>query len=136
LALFPSKENDSPIRVSFSFDGNNAKLFLKGILKTTQAITGFTIVNGLNLIGRRPTSSDPFKGLIDEVRIWNRDLSEAELLNIQVHQTSPRDGLLAEYLFNEGSGLIALDSSGNGNNGTITGATYIVNTYKRNRTLV
>jgi hypothetical protein len=127
---------DSPIRVSFTFDGNNAKLFLKGVLKTTQAITGFTMANGSNLIGRRPTSSDHFKGLISEVRIWDRDLSTEELLNIYVHQNPPRDRLLAEYLFNEGSGSTAIDTSGNGNNGTITGATYVVDSYKRNRTLV
>jgi hypothetical protein len=34
-------------------------------------------------------------------------------------------GLVAYYNFDEGSGTIAKDSSGNGNDGTIHGATYV-----------
>src|SRR5690349_14029109 len=33
-------------------------------------------------------------------------------------------GLVAAYAFNEGSGTIVTDSSGNGNNGSISGATW------------
>ena len=36
----------------------------------------------------------------------------------------PQQGLIAYWLFNEGSGTIAIDSSGNGNTGTINGATW------------
>ena len=40
----------------------------------------------------------------------------------RVHASS--SGLVASYSFNEGSGTTATDSSGNGNNGTISGATW------------
>jgi hypothetical protein len=38
-------------------------------------------------------------------------------------------GLVASYSFDEGSGTILSDSSGNGNNGTITGATWTTGKY-------
>ena len=38
--------------------------------------------------------------------------------------TTPASGLMAAYGFNEGSGTVVSDVSGNGNNGTITGATW------------
>src|SRR6266540_2486853 len=37
---------------------------------------------------------------------------------------TPRPGLVAAYGFNEGSGTVVTDVSGNGNNGTISGATW------------
>jgi hypothetical protein len=37
----------------------------------------------------------------------------------------PRDGLVAEWQFNEGSGSVAHDTSGNGNVGSIQGATWV-----------
>jgi glucose/arabinose dehydrogenase len=38
---------------------------------------------------------------------------------------APPVGLVAAYSFNAGSGTVLADSSGNGNNGTITGATWV-----------
>ncbi len=45
--------------------------------------------------------------------------------------TSP--GLVAAYAFDEGSGTAANDASGNGNNGTITGASWARRTSRRRR---
>jgi hypothetical protein len=41
----------------------------------------------------------------------------------QSDQVRP-DGLVAQYLFDEGSGTVAFDTSGGDNNGTIPGATW------------
>ena len=38
-------------------------------------------------------------------------------------------GLVAHYTFDEGSGSTVQDQSGNGNNGTIYGATYVPHGY-------
>jgi hypothetical protein len=81
------------------------------------------------------STSYAFNGLIDEVKVFNRKLTSDEVAisyysGIEPH---PAD---AEYLFNEGSGTVALDSSGNGNDGTITGATYTSDVPMKERTAV
>ncbi|HEX3861290.1 MAG TPA: LamG domain-containing protein [Stellaceae bacterium] len=65
-----------------------------------------------------------FNGLIDEVKIFNGIvLSAADVQKLYYYnQVSATPS--AVYLLNEGSGTTALDSSGNGNDGAITGATY------------
>jgi hypothetical protein len=60
-----------------------------------------------------------FNGTIDEVRIYNRALTADE---IREHYYGY--GLVAEWNFDEGAGSVLHDSSGNGNDGTIHGATW------------
>ncbi len=57
-----------------------------------------------------------FKGAIDEVRIYNRALSAAE-----VQWDYNRGGPVGYWKFDEGSGGSVSDSSGNGNTGTWSG---------------
>lgn len=63
-----------------------------------------------------------FIGLIDEPRIWNRALTAQEVSDLYFNNIVPDQGnpdvLKLELLFNEASGLTAIDSSGNGNDGT------------------
>lgn len=100
-------------------------------------ITGVIADNGLNIgIGYRTGSTKYFLGLIDEPRIWSRALTANEIQNLYLHNSVPQDGLVAEYLFDEATGTTAIDSSGNGNDGTITGATYTTDTPLRPRTSV
>jgi Concanavalin A-like lectin/glucanases superfamily len=85
-------------------------------------------------IGRR-TGGYYFNGIIDEVRIYNRALSQAEIqadMNTPIGSppptptptATPAPGLVAAYGFNEGSGTVVHDVSGRGNNGSISGATW------------
>ena len=57
---------------------------------------------------------------ISGLTLWlnNRPVAQAALIN-------PHPGLLGWWSFNEGTGTIAGDSSGNGNNATIYGATWV-----------
>lgn len=75
-------------------------------------------------IGNENGTSHASNSIIDEPRIWNRALTATEIQNLYLYGAVPQDGLVAEYLFNEASGTTAYDTSGNGNDGTITGATY------------
>lgn len=101
------------------------KIYLNGIFVTSQALTGFTD-SGTNLFffNDGPTGTNGTNAKLDEVRLWNYALSATEVSNLYFNNIVPRTGLVGEWLFNEGSGTTALDSSGNNNNGTITGATY------------
>lgn len=80
--------------------------------------------------------SKAWNGYIDEPRIWNRALTATEISNLYLYGQVPQDGLVAEYLFNEASGTTAIDSSGNGNDGTITGATYTLDVPLTERTSI
>jgi len=64
-----------------------------------------------------------FQGAIDEVRIYNKALTTADIQTLyqQTATSSSTNvpGLVAYWNFDEGSGTIAADSSGNGNNGTL-----------------
>jgi len=60
-----------------------------------------------------------FKGIIDEVRIYNRALSATEIQEHYNGTFTDESGLVGLWHFDEGSGTNATDASGNGNNGTL-----------------
>ncbi|NET40340.1 MAG: LamG domain-containing protein [Cyanothece sp. SIO1E1] len=78
---------------------------------------------GWDLVNR---SATPFKGSIDEVRIWNRALSDAEIKSgISRSMQSDEIGLLGYWSFDEGSGELVRDRSGNNYHGVIFGASWL-----------
>jgi YD repeat-containing protein len=94
--------------------------FYKNDQKVTTSTIGYDS-NSLPLtIGRSPGYSSYFDGLIDEVRVWNRSLSEAEVL-ANIYDTVPpvTESLAGYWRLDTGSGLVARDLSGNGNHGSL-----------------
>jgi len=74
------------------------------------------------LIGNRGAGDRNFDGIIDDLRIYSRILTSEEINDLYLGKREPsRDGLVIEYLMDEGSGDIVLDSSGNGHHGDMTG---------------
>lgn len=76
-------------------------------------------------IGNRLDGSVTFDGHIDDLRFYNRVLSESEVATLyrsgSVRRSTPTNlGLIAHWSFNEGEGAQAGDYSGNGNTGTLT----------------
>lgn len=110
---------------------NNITLHINGVLQsdtgavTSECKTLLGASEGLVKrigIGGREGGADFFDGSIDEVRIYNQSLTDAEILEIfnsgRIQNSSlPSDGLILWYSFNEGTGAIAHDLSGNNNNG-------------------
>jgi Alpha-L-arabinofuranosidase B, catalytic/Concanavalin A-like lectin/glucanases superfamily/NPCBM-associated, NEW3 domain of alpha-galactosidase/Lamin Tail Domain len=73
-----------------------------------------------NWIGRSQFGADPYlNGTVDDFNIYDRALSGSEVATLASGQ--PGAGDIADYKFDEASGSTALDSSGNGHNGTIIG---------------
>ncbi len=105
-------------------DGAQAGSVANTVTPTNNATT-LTIGAGRNT----GSIDDFFTGKIDEVRLYNRALSAAEIAAIYqttTHRTimkSPplNNGLIGYWNFEEGSGTTANDRSGNGNNGSIEG---------------
>jgi hypothetical protein len=110
------------IHVVFTYDGSIIRGYLNGGFQTSLSST-FEIIGTAYpfRIGARPYGGYYYKGLIDEVRIYNRALSEEEIRYLY-----NRGAPIAHWKFDEGKGNIAYDSSGNGNNGTlINGPTWV-----------
>jgi hypothetical protein len=63
-----------------TYDGANQRFYVNGVLVATKAQTGNIAAGNQALrIGGNAVSGEYFKGLIDEVRIYNRALSAAEI---------------------------------------------------------
>jgi len=63
-----------------TYDGANQRLYINGVLVATKAQTGaIAAANQPLRIGGNNVSGEFFQGLIDEVRIYNRALSAAEI---------------------------------------------------------
>jgi hypothetical protein len=88
-------------------------------------------------IGERPSSTgEPYIGLIDDVRIYNYSRTSDQIMQDfnagsatrlgpqSAGVADPWAGALpvAQWKLDENTGVLAYDASGNGNNGTITGA--------------
>lgn len=107
-----------------SYDGSNVSVAVNGVVQSQVAAlsTGATVTTRVGIFA---SGAFPFNGIIDDVRVYNRDLSAAEFLAMFVNATpAPTNGLVGHWKFDEGSGTTAADSSGNGNNGTLSGPTW------------
>ena len=116
--------------VTYSSEGE-LKLFVNGVLKAEENIPGGLIPHDdTMIIGRMNEDLNYHNGKIDKIGIWSRDLSASEVLEIaqgtDFDQIS--SGLVAHWDFNQGSGDILVDQTGNGNDGLIYGATWVEET--------
>lgn len=78
-------------------------------------------------IGSRANGGNTFNGLIDEVGIFDSELSQTNITNIYSEGTPDSLASLSPinwWRFEEGSGTTAIDSGTTGINGIINGATY------------
>lgn len=99
---------------------NNVQVMTASYSKATFTPNRCTI--GAIRINDTPASF--FNGKIDKVRMWSRVLTAQEIADLYYSDKVNTTNLVAEYLFDEGSGTTANDNSGNGNTGTISGAVY------------
>ena len=110
-------------------------LYVDGsFVHTSGASASFGTLN-VNTLKFGGFSTTPLSTIIDESRQWDRLLTATEISNLYLNNIVPRDGLIGEWLFNEAAGTQALDTSGNGNHGVITGATYTTDTFQKSRLL-
>lgn len=121
--------------VASTYDGRYINLYMDGILKATNdagAIYPVTYVGNNMVLGAEAGAGAVpiggyMTGKLDEVRIWNRALCQAEIqnnMNCEISVTG--NGLVANYHFNEGIAFGANptvttlpDLSGNILNGTL-----------------
>lgn len=112
--------------VAVTYDGHVLTLFVDGRRVRSRAVAGTVkrTPRPLWIGGNRPYG-ERFVGLIDEVRVYDRALSAAEIAADMRTPVAPAPGLVAGYGFDDGSGAIAADASGNGNAGRVEGASWV-----------
>jgi len=94
--------------------GQYLKLYVNGVLNTNKATTIAHIASGSLPTWIGQYACYAFDGQIDEVKVYNRALSDEEI------QQEYSSGIkVGEWKFDEGSGGIAKDTSGNGFDGTL-----------------
>jgi len=113
-----------------TWDGSDVKNRVDTTVIQTQALSGVTITSAAANFGKNPVGTGYLTGIIDEASIWSVALSDAAIAAIYNGGTpldvtaNYSDNLVGYWRFEEGTGTSAADSSGNGNDGTVTNATW------------
>ncbi len=105
---------------------NTVTGYLNGVQKFSEAQIYWPTLMSSVAIGNGFSTSRYWKGKVDDVRLYNRALSAAEISKlysggVQTYKTVSQQGLVGYWAMNDGRGSLAGDSSGKGNNGTFNG---------------
>ncbi len=94
--------------------------FINGSAAGAWTATG-DVSLGPNITLGDNNNSRRFNGMLDEVQIWNRSRSQAEILADMTHPlTGAESNLVAYWRLNDGAGTTACDASPNHCDGTLT----------------
>jgi hypothetical protein len=129
--------NNAWTMLSVTIDGNGLiRQFINGALVLTQQAQPLFSCNSANStlrFGGQHWDNDPewFEGIIDDIAIYNRALSEQEIQNLYTGQCPAISSNCSSLPSNLQQGLVgywpfcgnANDESGNGNDGVVNGAT-------------
>ncbi len=107
------------VAITHSTSGNNArKIYINGVLVASDTYTS----NPSGKAGRASIAgetddgetSNRFNGEIDEMSIWSDDLTQTEIRNLMCKKLAGNEtDLMAYYRFDETTGTIASDATGN-----------------------
>jgi hypothetical protein len=106
------------------YDGKQMRGYIDGQLYSMQDQVGTICLNAPFEFGNDRPYARFYKGILDDIAIWNRPLSDSEVVSlfklesVKVNTTIPQDGLVGYWPFNGN----ANDESGNGNHGIVNGA--------------
>jgi hypothetical protein len=109
--------------VAGTYDGTTMKMYINGVLDNSTSVTGTSAATGVFYLGRNYEALRTLNGSLDELRVWRRPLTAAELVANSCAVSATATGLEAYWRLDEGTGLVAGDLSGHGHAGTLTGMT-------------
>ncbi|MFK7933063.1 MAG: BspA family leucine-rich repeat surface protein, partial [Saprospiraceae bacterium] len=97
---------DQWVHLAATYDGTTSKIYLNGVESFSASTSGATIPQN-NLVmgigGDYGVSSYSFSGSMDEVRVWNKALTVAEIqANMNCEIQGGTTGLIVNYHFNQG----------------------------------
>ena len=117
--------------LALTYDGSNMILYIDGIEAGSTGAYGQITNEFLPFnIGRLvwQTTNFDLDGQVDEVSLWNLALTEQQVQDYMYADLTGEEGLVGYWKLNEGTGSTAYDSSDEGNNGQIYGATWSTDT--------
>jgi hypothetical protein len=98
-----------------SYDGNYTRIYIDGKLSTSVPNTGaISNASAPLMIGRHENNSNPFNGAIDDIRIYNRALSESEIDSLNHVGGWLNPGSISGLVFNDMNGNGVKDPTENG----------------------
>lgn len=112
------------LAATYDGDADVSKIFIDGVLDGEKASVGAPSHSTSDVTIASTVSTQFFGGQLDQFRLFNRALNSQEIGELYRRDVVP-SGLVGEWLFDEGEGSTATDTSSNSNDGTITGATYV-----------
>lgn len=117
------------MHIAATYDQSSIKIYINGNLDATlNANAALPTGSESWYIGKRWDSNELFRGVMDEIRVWNVARTQAQIqasMNTSVPTNST--GLRAYYKLDESAGTSTADATGNGYNGTLTnGSTWQV----------
>ena len=136
---------DTWSHLAATYDGSDLRLYINGVEDASSAKTGNLKTPNRNLyVGVRfdnGTGVGYMRGAIDELRIYDRALTAAEVQSLYDAKTirgeqitwdvenrlvgvGVTDGLIGRWSLDEGSGSTAFDTSDNSNDGTASGTSW------------
>ncbi|MDX1952258.1 MAG: FG-GAP-like repeat-containing protein [Verrucomicrobiota bacterium] len=107
--------------VAASSDGTNIWLYVNGELKATAAVAAdFNPTAAGTRFGGEVCCGNYFPGLLDNIRVWNKALSGADILaNLNTTLTGTEPGLIGLWNFEEGTGTTVADATAQNRAGTL-----------------
>ncbi|MBP9759412.1 LamG domain-containing protein [Candidatus Dojkabacteria bacterium] len=107
--------NNNWYLLTVTSDGSGiGKIYVNGSQVGSGAYRSNNPNTGAARIGMASDSSSFFHGILDEVRLYNRSLSDADVQMLYTYAPGP----IAQWKFDDGSGSSLVDSSGNSYTGT------------------
>ena len=110
-----------------TYDGQTSNIYLNGNFENSTDV-GLRRSNTVGMaIGSRFTHNEKYlNGIIDELSIWDRAVSEEEIQNefISYARNGFEDGIIAHYNFDQGNGNILKDIINNDSDGIINGGAW------------
>lgn len=121
------------VTLTYDRSTSECKFYVEGVLKKTFTKSlNFSNITSISLAG-----ATQFRGDLDNIRIWKgKILNQAEIDNTTFANLPPRDSLILEYLFNEGTGPTVFNTAPllYANNGTLSASIFDTNVFCVERT--
>jgi len=109
-----------------TYDGSEMKIYVDGNLKITGTNSGNLQSTTSDVYIGYQKTLNPFKGIIDEMLVYDRALTQQEVEEILISTPDPGNGetdMISWWKLDENGGAVAVDSK-DGNDGVITNAVW------------
>jgi hypothetical protein len=111
---------DTWYHIAATYDAFALVLYINGVVDASLNVTGNPVTaQGSFTFGRNYDATRTLNGAIDEVRVWTRALSAAEIAANPCRVSPTAPDLEAYWACNEGQGPVTLDLTGHGHTGTL-----------------